>query len=125
MFIKNTVALSTLAVVCGLIACSEQPTAVDAPNLNAAQAAYTFTTHDWIDRTGVTRFNACTDEPMVLAGRIHVQFHVTETGNGVQISGSANLDLPIQLSDSFLVDAGIITRERRDVYHTNRDNLIT
>ena len=95
MVIKKTLALTTLAVACGLIACSEQPTAlsgvVDGPDLKAAQAATTFTTNDFIDVTGATLFNVCTDENIVAAGRIHVQFHVTDTGDGIQISGNANL----------------------------------
>ena len=95
MVIKKTLTLTTLAVACGLIACSEQPTALsdvfDGPNLKSANAATTLNTNDMIDVTGLTRFNVCTNETIVAAGRIHVQFHVTDTGNGIQISGHANL----------------------------------
>ena len=95
MFIKRTLALVTLALTCGLIACSEQPTTqsgvVDGPDLMSAQAATAFTTNDWIDITGGTAFNVCTGETIVVAGKIHVQFHITDTGDGIQISGHANL----------------------------------
>ena len=96
MVIKKTPTLATLAVACGLIACSEQPTApasvAEVPQLAAHQPAFTFTTNDFLDVTGGTAFNVCTDETIVVdRGIIHVQFHVTDIGTGIQISGHANL----------------------------------
>jgi hypothetical protein len=62
-----------------------------APNFVVAQAANTVNTNTIIDVTGLTRFNVCTSETIVAAGNIHIQFHVTDTGEGIQISGHANL----------------------------------
>ena len=95
MIIKKTFTLTALALACGLVACSEPPTALsgvgDGPDFKAAEAANIVNTNTIIDVTGLTRFNVCTGETIVAAGNIHIQTHVTDTGEGIQISGHANL----------------------------------
>ena len=93
--LKRTVGVPMLvAAAVAVLACTGGHFAVDTidgPSFAAVQDANTVNTNTIIDVTGLTRFNLCTGETIVAAGNVHIRTHVTDTGEGIQISGHANL----------------------------------